>query len=102
MLLAARALLGEAASGKRLVGTVTAVSAETGELQFKPDNAAPLTVRAPAAIPASEIGAALLRSFANGATRSIRVAGISLAGFGPFGTSTTYNRKIDAQLRFSF
>jgi len=26
----------------------------------------------------------------------------SLAGFGPFGGSTTYNRKIDAQLRFSF
>ncbi len=26
----------------------------------------------------------------------------SLAGFGPFGGSTTYNRKIDLQLRFTF
>ena len=26
----------------------------------------------------------------------------SLAGFGPFGTPTTYNRKIDVQLRFQF
>lgn len=26
----------------------------------------------------------------------------SLAGFGPFGSSTTYNRKIDVQLRFTF
>jgi hypothetical protein len=26
----------------------------------------------------------------------------SLAGFGPFGASTTYNRKIDLQLRFTF
>ena len=26
----------------------------------------------------------------------------SLAGFGPFGASTTYNRKIDLQLRFMF
>ena len=45
MLLAACGLLGEAASDRRLVGTVTAVRAETGEVQFKPDNAAPLTVR---------------------------------------------------------
>jgi len=45
MVLAAEALLGEAASDRRLVGTVTAVSAETGEVEFKPDNAAPLTVR---------------------------------------------------------
>jgi hypothetical protein len=27
---------------------------------------------------------------------------LSLAGFGPFGASTTYNRKIDLQLRFTF
>jgi hypothetical protein len=27
---------------------------------------------------------------------------LSLAGFGPFGTPTTYNRKIDVQLRFMF
>ena len=26
----------------------------------------------------------------------------SLAGFGPFAGSTTYNRKIDVQLRFTF
>jgi hypothetical protein len=26
----------------------------------------------------------------------------SLAGFGPFGASTTYDRKIDIQLRFAF
>jgi hypothetical protein len=26
----------------------------------------------------------------------------SLAGFGPFGTPSTYNRKIDIQLRFQF
>ena len=26
----------------------------------------------------------------------------SLAGFGPFGGNTTYNRKIDLQLRFTF
>ena len=44
MMLAAGVLLGEAASDRRLVGTVTAVSAETGEVQFKPDNAAALTV----------------------------------------------------------
>jgi hypothetical protein len=25
-----------------------------------------------------------------------------LAGFGPFGGNTTYNRKVDIQLRFSF
>jgi hypothetical protein len=26
----------------------------------------------------------------------------SLAGFGPFGSNTTYDRKIDIQLRFQF
>ena len=26
----------------------------------------------------------------------------SLAGFGPFGGATTYNRKVDVQLRFTF
>ncbi len=26
----------------------------------------------------------------------------SLAGFGPFGGNTTYNRKVDIQLRFTF
>ena len=26
----------------------------------------------------------------------------SLAGFGPFGAASTYNRKIDVQLRFTF
>lgn len=45
MLLPAAAVLGEAPSDRRLVGTVTAVRAETGEVQFKPDNAGPLTVR---------------------------------------------------------
>ena len=45
MLLAAQALLGEAASDRRMVGTVTVVRAEAGELEFKPDNGAPLTVR---------------------------------------------------------
>jgi hypothetical protein len=27
---------------------------------------------------------------------------LSLAGFGPFGAPSTYNRKIDLQLRFTF
>lgn len=27
---------------------------------------------------------------------------LSLAGFGPFGSPSTYNRKIDLQLRFTF
>ena len=27
---------------------------------------------------------------------------LSLAGFGPFGAPTTYNRKVDVQLRFMF
>jgi hypothetical protein len=27
---------------------------------------------------------------------------LSLQGFGPFGAPTTYNRKIDVQLRFMF
>ena len=27
---------------------------------------------------------------------------LSLAGFGPFGSPSTYNRKIDLQLRFMF
>jgi hypothetical protein len=30
------------------------------------------------------------------------VSKTSIAGFGPFGGSTTYNRKIDLQLRFTF